>query len=67
VRQRQESLGQPEIVKHLECGWMNGVAAKIAQKIAVFLEHDDVDAGPCEQIAQHRAGRSAPGDAAACP
>ena len=45
---------------------MNGVAAKIAQEIAVLLEHDGVDAGACEQKSEHEPARSAADDAATC-
>ena len=44
---------------------MNGVAAEIAQKIRVFFQHCDRDAGSREQQSQHSAGGSATGDAAA--
>src|SRR5439155_26675295 len=43
----------------------NGVAAEIAQEVAVLFEDDDVNAGAREQHAEHHAGRSAAGDAAA--
>jgi hypothetical protein len=43
---------------------MNGIASKIAQKIAVLLENDDVDAGAREQKAKHEPTRPAADDAA---
>jgi len=44
---------------------MNGIAAKIAQEIAVLFQHQDFDPGARRQIPQHHAGRPAAGDAAA--
>src|SRR5258706_4575772 len=41
---------------------MNRIAAKIAQKIAVFFEDGDIDAGAREQQAQHHARGFAAGD-----
>ena len=38
---------------------MNRVAAKIAQEVAVLLEHRGRHAGPREQVAEHHAGRPA--------
>jgi len=38
---------------------MDGVAAKIAQKIGMFLEDEDFNAGARQQIRQHHARRSA--------
>ena len=43
---------------------MHGVAAKIPEEVGVFLQHQRVDAGAAEQIAQHHAGRAAADDAA---
>ena len=42
---------------------MDRVAAKIAQEIRVFFQHDDIDAGAREQEAEHHAGRTAANDA----
>jgi hypothetical protein len=46
---------------------MDRVAAKIAQEVGMFLEHDDVNAGARQQEPEHHAGRPAARDAAACP
>ncbi len=64
VRKLQELLEQSKLVHHLERGGMNGVAAKIAQEIGVLLQHDDLDAGARQQVAQHHPGRAAAGDGA---
>jgi hypothetical protein len=44
---------------------MDRVAAKIAQEIAVLLEHDNVNAGAGQQISEHHPRRPAPGDSVA--
>ena len=44
---------------------MNGVAAKVAQEVGVLLEHDDVDAGARQQVAEHEPARAAADDTAA--
>ena len=44
---------------------MHRVAAKVAQEVAVLLEHHHIDAGAREQEAEHHAGRPAAGYAAA--
>jgi len=43
---------------------VNGVAPKIAQKIGVFLQNNDVDAGARQQKAQHHSRRPAAGNSA---
>jgi len=65
VRQLQERVQQPEFVHHLQGGWVHRVAAEVAQEIAMLLQHDDIDAGAREQQAEHHAGGTATGDAAA--
>src|ERR1700730_15673028 len=43
MRQRQEFGQEAELVHELERRGMDGVAAKVAQKIAVLLQHHDLD------------------------
>jgi hypothetical protein len=43
---------------------MNGVAAKVAQKVGMLLEHDDVDTRTRQQEAEHKAARAAADDTA---
>jgi hypothetical protein len=43
---------------------MHGVAAKIAQKIPVFFQHQGLYSRAAEEIPQHHARRAAAGDAA---
>ena len=50
MRQFEEFIQQTELVHQFESGRMNRVAPKIAQKIRMFLENEDVDAGTAEQI-----------------
>ncbi len=64
VRQLEKFVEQPELVHHLERRRVDGVAAEIAQEIAMLLQHHHVDTGAGEQIAEHHAGRSAAGDRA---
>jgi hypothetical protein len=64
VRQVQEHIQQAELEHHLHGGGMNGVAAKIAQEIAMLLEDDNVDAGAREQETEHEPARPASNDAA---
>src|ERR1700752_4770958 len=49
---------------HLERGGMDGVAAKIPEKIAMLLQYQNVDATARQQQTEHHAGRSATGNAA---
>jgi len=63
VRQFQEFIQQTEFMHQLERRGMDRVAAKIAQEVRVFFQHDDIDAGTREQEAEHHAGRTAADDA----
>ena len=65
VRQRQEGLGQPELVHHRQCRGMDGVAAEVAEEVGVLLQHQGLDAGPPEEVAEHHSRRPAADDAAA--
>ena len=64
VRPREELLEQAELIHHLQRRRMNGVAAKVAQEIAVLLEHHDLDAGARQEQAEHHPGRPAAGNGA---
>ena len=48
--------GEPELVENFEGGRMDGVAAKVAQEIAVLLEDNDRHAGAGKQVADKSAG-----------
>jgi len=43
VGELQEFIQQPELMEELERRWMNGAVAKVAEEVAVLLEHRDVD------------------------
>jgi hypothetical protein len=58
VRQLQEVVEEAELTHDIQGGWMNGVAAKVAQEVGVLLEHDDVDTRTREQEAEHEAAGS---------
>src|ERR1700727_995469 len=54
----------PEICSAWGGGGVNVVATKIAQKIGVLFQHDDLDAGTSQKKAEHHSGGSSAGDAA---
>jgi hypothetical protein len=64
VRALQERVEQAELVHDAQRRGVHGVAAKVAQEVAVLLEHDGAHAGACEQVAEHHAGGAAADDAA---
>ncbi len=49
-------------MQHLLRRRVDGVAAEVAQEVAVLLEHDDAHAAPGEQQAEHEAGGTAADD-----
>jgi|GEM_PF-6570637 len=49
----QETLGQAKLVHQLQRRGMDGVAAKVAIKVAVSFEHRDVHTLPRQQQAEH--------------
>src|SRR5262249_24614929 len=63
VRQVQETLSQPELLQHLERRLVNGVTAKVPEKIAVLLGDKHVAPGSREKQSKHRPRRPTPGDA----
>src|SRR5216684_1696695 len=65
MRQLQKVIEDTELVHHFERRRMNRVAAEVAQKISVLLEHENVDPGPREQKREHHPGGSATRDTAA--
>ena len=64
MRQLEKRINQPEFTHQFERRGMNRVAAKIAEKIGVFLQHHDIDAGARQQKSQHHSGGAAAGNAA---
>src|SRR5206468_10815370 len=65
VRQFEELVQQAELVDELERRGMDGVAAEIAQEVAMLLQPDDLDPPARQQESEHHAGRPAADDAAA--
>jgi hypothetical protein len=62
MRQTQKLVQQTQLVHEFQGRGVNRVAAKIAKKVGVLLEHDDVDTGTRQEEAEHHAGRTAAGD-----
>jgi hypothetical protein len=59
MRQAQEIGQKAELVHELERRGMNRVAAEVAQKIGVLLQHHDLDTGARQEVAEHHPGRAA--------
>src|SRR5205814_5790347 len=64
VRQLEEIVEQAEFFHHVERRGMDGVAAEIAQEVAVLFEHHDLHARTRQQEPQHHARGPAAHDAA---
>ena len=64
MRYFEERVEQTELIHQLERRGMYGIAAKIAEKIGMLLQNDDVNAGAGEKKAQHHSSRAAAGNAA---
>src|SRR3954447_25947627 len=65
MRELQALIDQSQLVHHLQCRGMHGVAAKIPEEIIMLFQNHDIDAGASEKIAEHHAGWPATDDAAA--
>src|SRR5687767_9844618 len=64
VWQLKKPVEQTEFMHHLHGRGMNGIAAKIAQKVGMLFQYDDRAAGTRQQQCEHQAGRPASDDAA---
>src|SRR6185312_9307 len=64
MRALEELFQNAEFVHQLEGRWMDRIPAKIAQKIAMFLKHPNIDACPPQQEAEDHARRPAASNAA---
>jgi hypothetical protein len=64
MRQFKEFMEQAELVHELEGGRVHSVAAKVTQKIGVFFQHHDLNAGARQKEAEHHSGRTAAGNTA---
>src|SRR2546430_13473345 len=60
---RSEFVEQAELIEDLQRRGMDGVAAKIAKEIGVFLKDFHADARSGQQEPEHHACRSGTGDA----
>src|SRR5438132_7300356 len=63
MRQFEKAFEDSQFMHHFERRRMDRVTAKVAQKIFMLFEHDDIDACTCQQKAKHHARRTAAGDA----
>src|ERR1044072_9930297 len=60
MRPREKLVEHTQFVDHFHRRWMDRVAAKVAQKVGVLLEHDDGGAGAREEHAErHSRGPAA--------
>src|SRR5262249_215403 len=66
IRPFEKFFDQTKFVNDLECRWMYCVAAKVAQKVRVLLQHHHFDAGAGKQKAEHHARRATTGEATGC-
>jgi hypothetical protein len=64
VRELKEFLQQTELVHELEGRRMDRVTAKIAQKIRVLFEHDNVNSGAGQEKCEHHSRRATASDTA---
>jgi hypothetical protein len=55
----QEFPEQTEFVHDFKRRCVDGIAAEIAQEVGMLLQHLNLQAGACQQEAQHHAGRTA--------
>jgi hypothetical protein len=65
VRQFQELVEKSQFLHDVQSRRVDRIAAKVAQEIGMFLQHDDIDAGARKQKSKHHARWTASGDAAA--
>src|SRR5438093_2253697 len=66
MRLLKELSENTEFVHQFESGRMDGIAAKVTQKISMFFEHHNVNPGAREQETQHHASGATAGNAATC-
>src|SRR6266508_1397512 len=62
MRQFEKILEQSQFMHHFERRRMNGVTAKVAQKIFVLFKYDDVDSCARQQKSEHHARWAAAGN-----
>jgi len=65
VRAFEKIIQQAKFVNHFESRRVDRIAAKVAEEIGMFLQHNRIDSRPRQQKAEHYAGWSTTHDAAA--
>ena len=56
MRSLQERVENSQLVHHLQCRGVDGVAAEVSQEISVLFEDDHFHPGAGEKEAKHHAG-----------
>ena len=64
MRTLEKIVENAQFVHDFERRGMNRVAAKIAQKVGMLLQHDNIHSHAGQQKTQHHASRTASGDTA---
>src|SRR5690242_7282113 len=59
VGELEKILQKTQFVQHIEGRGVDGVPAEVAQKVRVFLQDEDLDAGSGQQEPQHDPRRTA--------
>jgi hypothetical protein len=60
---RQEGFEQSKLPHHLERGRVNRITTKIAQKVGMLFEYDNINTGASKKVGTHYAGWAAAHDA----
>src|SRR5438270_12834333 len=60
----QKFIEDPEFIHQFESRGMDGIAAKVAQKVGVLFKNDDLDAAAGQQEPEDHSRGTASGDAA---
>src|SRR5262245_11949426 len=60
----EQLLQQAQFMHHFQRRGVDRVTTEVAQKVAMFLEHDDIYPRPREQKSDHHPGRPAADDTA---
>jgi hypothetical protein len=63
MRSGQQPFIKAKLIHKLKRGRMNCVSAKIAEKIDMFFEDNDIDAASRQEISKHYAGGTAASNA----
>jgi hypothetical protein len=63
MRQLEKALEKAELVHDLERGWVNRIAAEIAQEVRVLLENYNMDTSSREEESEEHPGGTSSDDA----